>query len=240
MINLAISLGLVAVLAFLLKWPLGVSLWVGILIGFATGTALFIYLGKRVQDRLEAIFKRASEQLKRQQWDPAIGTMKEAYRWAPWQFMVKGTIDGQIGIVQYLRNKHAEAEPLLKSAGMNHYIAKAMLAILQWKRGERANAKKTFNLAIKAGKKESIVYAVYAYALNEMNEKNDAISILNKGLKYCKNDERLLSNRTLIQNKKPMKMKVYGEQWYQFMLERPVIRQEPPPFARMSRRMVRG
>jgi uncharacterized protein YqiB (DUF1249 family) len=80
------------------------------------------------------------------------------------------------------------------------------------------------------------MYAVYAYVLNEMHEKDEAIKILDQGLKYCKGDERLLTNRTLLQNKKSMKMKIFGEQWYQFLLERPVIRQEPPPFARVSRR----
>jgi len=239
-LNLAISLGVAAVIAILLKWPLGVTLWAGAIIGFAAGIALFIYLGKRVQDKLAAIFKRASEQLKRQQWEPAIETMKEGYKMSRWQFLVKSSIDGQIGTVQYLRNKHVDAEPLLKSAGMNHYIAKTMLAILQWKRGEKGLAKKTLNLAVKAGKKESLLYAVYAYILNEMHERDAAIKMINQGLKYCKDDERLLTNRTLLQNKKPMKMKVYGEQWYQFMLERQIIRQEPPPFARLSKRLLRG
>jgi len=239
-LNLAISLGVAAILAILLKWPLGVTLWAGSAIGFAAGIGVFIYCGKRVQDKLEMIFRRVSEQLKRQQWEPAIETMKEGYKLAPWQFMVKQSIDGQIGSVQYLRNKHAEAEPLLKSANVRHYVAKAMLAILQWKRGERGLAKKTFDSAIRWAKKESLLYAVYAYVLNEMHERDAAIKVINQGLKYCKDDERLLSNRTMLQNKKPMKMKVYGEQWYQFMIERPVIRQEPPPFARLSKRLLRG
>ena len=239
MFNLAISLGAALLLAIIL-WPLGVNLWIAILLGLIAATAVFIYLGKKVQDKLEKIFIRASEQLKRQQWEPAIETMKSGYKLASWQFLVKGSIDGQIGTVQYLRNKHSEAEPLLKSASMNHYIAKAMLAILQWRRGERGPAKRTFDLALKSGKKESLLYAVYAYVLNEMHERDAAINIINQGLKYCKDDERLLSNRTLLQNKKPMKMKIYGEQWYQFMIERPVIRQEPPPYARISKRQLRG
>jgi hypothetical protein len=240
-LNLAICLGAAFIFALLLKMPLGVSLWAAAPIGLAAGTGIFIYLGKRVQDKIETIFKKASDQLKRQQWEPAIETMKLGYKLAPWQFMVKSSIDGQIGSVQYLRNKHKEAEPLLKSASMNHYIAKAMLAILQWKRGETGLAKKTFGLALKAGKKESILYGVYAYVLNEMRERDKAIEVINNGLKYCKGDERLLSNRTLLQNKKPMKMKLFGEQWYQFMLERHIIRhQDQPHFARISKRALRG
>jgi hypothetical protein len=73
-----------------------------------------------------------------------------------------------------------------------------------------------------------------------MKDREQAIEILNKGLKVCEGDERLATQRTSLQNNKPMKMKVYGEQWYQFLLERPIIRQEPPPFARISKRALRG
>jgi len=226
----------VALAFFILKIPL----WVGIPVGLVAGVAMFIWRGRVIQQKLEAIFNRAGELMKKQQFDPAIEVMKEGYALAPYQFMVKGSIDGQIGVVQYVRKKNEEAEPLLKAASYQHYIAKAMLAILQWKRGEKKQARETFQLAIKAGRKESLLYAVYAYVLTEMKERDRAIDILNQGIKVCEGDERLVTNRNALQNNKPMKMKVYGEQWYQFMLERPMIRQEPPPFARISKRAIRG
>jgi len=230
---MGLGVAIVSVLIFAL---LKVSLWIAIPIGLAGGVALFIYLGKKVQTELEGIFTRAADLMRKQQFDPAIAVMREGYKLAPRQFLVKGSIDGQIGVVQYLRKKNAEAEPLLRSASFQHYIAKAMLAILQWQRGEKKQAKETFNLALKSGKKESLLYAVYAYVLNEMKERDRAVAILNQGLKVCEGDERLLVNRNNLQNNKPMKMKVYGDQWYQFMLERPMLRQEPPPYARMSKR----
>jgi len=238
-INLLLGLG-VAIAVVLLFSLLKISLWLSIPLGLLAGGGLFIWLGRKIQEQLEKIFTRAGELLKKQHFDAAIEVMKEGYKLGPRQFLVKGSIDGQIGVVQYLRKKNDEAEPLLKTASMQHYVAKAMLAILQWKRGEKKKAKQTFELALKAGKKESLLYGVYAYALNEMHERDAAIEILNRGLKICKGDERLLTNRSLLQNGKAMKMKVYGEQWYQFMLERPMLRQEPPPFARVSKRALRG
>ncbi len=239
MINLALALATVIMAAVgmaLLKIPL----WLAIPFGLVGGFALFVYLGRRVQRELEGIFTRASELLKKQQFDKAIEVMRQGYALAPRQFMVKGSIDGQIGVVQYLRKKNDEAEPLLKSASMNHYIAKSMLAILQWKRGDTTKAIETFELAMKSGKKESVLYGVYAYVLCEMRQRDNAIRVLNLGLKNCKGDDRLQTNLTALQNNKSMKMKVFGEQWYQFMLERPVLRQEPPPYARVSKRALRG
>jgi len=238
-INLLLGLG-AAIALVLLSSLLGIRLWLSIPLGLLAGGGLFIWLGRKIQEQLEKIFTRAGELLKKQHFDAAIEVMKEGYKLGPRQFLVKGSIDGQIGVVQYLRKKNEEAEPLLKSASMQHYVAKAMLGILQWKRGEKKKAKQTFELALKSGKKESLLYGVFAYVLNEMKERDAAIAVLNRGLKICKDDERLLSNRSLLQNGKPMKMKVYGEQWYQFMLERPILRQEPPPFARVSKRALRG
>lgn len=239
MINLLLGLG-AALAVILLSSLLSIKLWISLPLGLLAGAALFIWQGRKVQQELEQIFTRAGELLKKQQFEKAIDTMKEGYRFSTRQFLVKGSIDGQIGVVQYLRKKNEEAEPLLKSASMQHFIAKAMLGILQWKRGEKKLAKETFNLALKTGKKESLLYAVYAYVLVEMGERDKAIEILNQGLGVCKGDERLITNRNLLQNGKALKMKVYGEQWYQFLLERPMIRQEAPPFARISRRALRG
>ncbi len=239
MINLLLGLG-AALAVIVLAALLHISAWISVPIALVAGTAVFIWQGRKVQNELERIFGRAGELLKKQQFDQAIEAMKAGYRLAPRQFLVKGSIDGQIGVVQYLRKKNDEAEPLLAAASMQHYIAKAMLAILQWKRGEKKKAKATFDLALKTGKKESLLYAVYAYVLTEMGERDRAIEILNKGLGICKGDERLVTNRNLLQNGKAMKMKVYGEQWYQFLLERPMVRQEAPPFARVSRRALRG
>jgi len=238
-INLLLGLG-AALAVILLSSLLSIKLWVSLPLGILAGAGVFIWQGRKVQQELEKIFTRAGELLKKQQFEKAIEAMKEGYRFSSRQFLVKGSIDGQIGVVQYLRKKNDEAEPLLASASMQHYIAKAMLGIIQWKRGEKKKAKETFDLALKTGKKESLLYAVYAYALVEMGERDKAIEILNRGLGICKGDERLITNRNLLQNGKALKMKVYGEQWYQFLLERPMIRQEAPPFARVSRRALRG
>ena len=164
MINLLLGLG-AALAVILLSSLLRISLWISLPLGLIAGAGLFIWQGRKVQQELEQIFTRAGELLKKQQFEKAIEVMQEGYKFSSRQFLVKGSIDGQIGVVQYLRKKNDEAEPLLASASMQHYIAKAMLGILQWKRGEKKKARETFDLALKTGKKESLLYTVYAYVL---------------------------------------------------------------------------
>ena len=249
MINLLLGLGL-ALAVILLSSLLKISLWISIPMGLVAGFALFVWLGRRTQSALEAIMAKAgakmggeavrTEAMRNRRLDEAIEIMKEGYALGKRQFFVKGAIDGQIGILRYLQGRQEEAEPLLKAATMQHYVAKAMLGVLQWKRGQKKQVRETFDLALKSGKKESLLYGVYAYVLNEMGDRDAAIEVINRGLKVLSGDERLEKNRNLLQNAKPMKMSIYGEQWYQFMIERPKIMQEPPPFARMSRRAMRG
>ncbi|HTL97992.1 MAG TPA: hypothetical protein VL181_04210 [Holophagaceae bacterium] len=249
MINLLLGLGL-ALAVILLSSLLKISLWISIPMGLVAGFALFVWLGRRTQAALEAIMAKAgakmsgeavrSEAMRNRKLDEAIEIMKEGYPLGKRQFFIKGAIDGQTGILRYLQGRPDEAEPLLKAATGQHYVAKAMLGVLQWKRGQKKMVRETFDLALKSGKKESLLYGVYAYVLNEMGDRDGAIEVMNKGLKVLSGDERLEKNRNLLQNAKPMKMSLYGEQWYQFMIERPKVMQEPPPFARMSRRAMRG
>ena len=96
MLNLLSGLG-VAILLALMLTLLRISVWITFPLGLIGGLALFIYLGRKVQGRLEQIFNRASELMKKQQFDPAIEVMKEGYKLNRWQFLVKGSIDGQIG-----------------------------------------------------------------------------------------------------------------------------------------------
>ena len=111
MINLLLGLGVAIVLAlfFSLHQLLNITPWLGIPLGLLAGGALFIWLGRRVQAELEKIFTRAGELMKKQHFDAAIAVMKEGYKLGPRQSLVKGSIDGQIGVVQYLRKKNEEA-----------------------------------------------------------------------------------------------------------------------------------
>ena len=66
--------------------------------------------------------------------------------------------------------------------------------------------------------------------MNRIGEKQEAIKILNKGLKKLNKDELIQDNLLALQNKKKMKMRAYGDQWRQFMLDKTVIRMQQPRY----------
>ena len=65
-----------------------------------------------------------------------------------------------------------------------------------------------------------MIYALYAYCLDKSGDRKKAVSVLEKGLKKTAKDERLQENIELLQAGKKMKMKGFGDMWYQFHLEK--------------------
>ncbi|MCK4503319.1 MAG: hypothetical protein KAU22_09805, partial [Desulfuromonadales bacterium] len=71
-----------------------------------------------------------------------------------------------------------------------------------------------------ANRKEPMVYAVYAFCMDRIGERNKAIEVLKKGVAKAAGDERLQLNLELLEAGKKMKMKGFGDMWYQFHLEK--------------------
>jgi tetratricopeptide (TPR) repeat protein len=97
----------------------------------------------------------------------------------------------------------------------------AMLGISYMKKNKLQKMAETFNKATSSTKKEPLVWAIYAYCLDKSGERAKAITVLEKGLKKNPNDEGLSSNLELLQSGNKMKMKPFGDMWYQFHLEKP-------------------
>ena len=68
--------------------------------------------------------------------------------------------------------------------------------------------------------KESLLWNLYAYCLSEECKDNSkAIQILEKGLKKLPGDSHITENIENLKSGKKMKMRSFGDQWYQFHLE---------------------
>lgn len=238
MINLAICLAL-ATLVTVSMSLLDVSLFLGIPFGLVVAIAAFLFLSRRVQGKLEAIMMQMQKDIQANKLDRAIETLKKGYAFQNQQLFVKGQINAQIGMLYFLKKDHEAALPYLQKGFVRHYIAQGMLAVIYYKRKDYEQMNKVMETTIKANSKESICYGLYAYLLYQTKQPEKAIKILQDGLKKMPNDQRLSSNLTLLQNNKRMKMKVYGEMWIQFMLERPPrMQQELPPHLRMRRKAM--
>jgi hypothetical protein len=80
---------------------------------------------------------------------------------------------------------------------------------------------KAFETAVKYGKKDAMIWAVYAWCLENSGKRADAMKVLARGVQANPSDERIKSNLLALQNGKRMKMKAYAPQFYLFHLEAP-------------------
>ncbi len=238
MINLSWSIGLTLVIAIGLMF-LDVHLAIAIPLGLLVGLVAFVLLGRKVQEQLEGIMAVVQKDIQAQKFDRAIDTLKDGLRFKNRHLFVASQLNSQIGMLYYVKKDHDSALPYLKKGFLKHYIGTCMMACVYYKRKEYDKMKQTMDDAVKANRKESIVYSLYAYLLNQIKDRESAIKILQKGLKKVPNDDKMNANLILLQNQKKMKMKAYGDIWLQFMLERPPrIMQGPPQHVRYSKKAM--
>ena len=205
---------LVAVLGFKLAW------WGSLLIGLVVFCVAFFFLSRYISTKLMAILEQAGKDLQGQRFEKAIREMKEALRFGPWQLYVADQINSQIGMAYYIRRDFSNAFPYLEKSFFKNWAAMGMLAICYMKRQKRDKMERTFEKAVQWSGKESLLWNLYAYCLaEECGEKSKAIAVLEKGLKKMPGDSAITENLENLQGGRKVKMRSFGDPWYQFHLE---------------------
>ena len=234
MYNLLISFGIaVALLAAVLA--AGFSPWAAPIPAVIAMMAANFLLARRVGKKVQDLATRAQKEIalaqgttdpkqQRSRFDKAIETLKEGFKYDKWQFLVASELHSNIGVLEYVRKEFEAAKPHLEKAGARGPAgarAKAMLGCLAFTAKDEAAMRPAFEQAVKAGKKEPIVWAPYAWCLDKLDKRDDALKVLSRGVEANPSDDKLKASMVALQNEKKFKMKPYGMEWYQFHLEKP-------------------
>ncbi|HZX41982.1 MAG TPA: tetratricopeptide repeat protein, partial [Myxococcaceae bacterium] len=150
-----------------------------------------------------------------------VKTLEQGLQYDRWQIMVASQVHGQIGILHYMMKDYASAEPHLVQASNRDPMSQAMLGALRYQRKQYGPMTEAFERAVKAGKKEGLVWAVYAWCLQQSKERDKAMAVLARAVAANPSDEKLKSALTALQNDKRMKMRPWEPMWWQFNLEAP-------------------
>lgn len=195
-------------------------LW-GIVPGVMVFVGVFMYLARRVMQKVEAIVQSAQPELQNRKVERAVEIMKTAYPLAKWQFFLKSQIDGQIGSILFAAQKFDDAEAFLARSFSRNWVPQGMLATLYYKRKKFDEMKEIFEGAVKSNKKQALLWNVYAYCMWKQNKRDEAIEVLNRAIEHVPNDEKTQRNLKALQNNRKMKMRGWNMQWYQFHLDKP-------------------
>jgi tetratricopeptide (TPR) repeat protein len=162
-----------------------------------------------------------------QKIDKAIQTLQGGFVLAPWQFLVASQLHSNIGILHYLKQDLEAALPHLERSFSKNWVARGMLGASRYRKQDLAAATKVLEEAVRSNKKEGALWSLYAWILEKEGRHEAAIAVLGRAVAANPSDEKLKTSLQALQNGKKLKLgKLYAEQWFQFMLERP-----PPELA---------
>jgi len=221
MLNLIISLLVCLAVTASLAVFAGQQLWLASLAGLTAFALVYFLLIRHVMKKVTALMEVAQRDIQANRTEKAVKTLQSGFKYAPWQFYVKGQINSQIGMILFLKRDFSAAFEYLQKGFVRHWVAMGMLGICYMKRNKPGKMIETFDKATAATRKEPLIWNLYAYCLDKVGEKEKAIATLEKALKKAGGDERLQASLEALRQGKKMKMKAYGDLWYQFHLEKP-------------------
>lgn len=229
MYNLLISLAIGLVLTLVTR-SFGFTLWQSLIPGTIAFAAAYLLLARRIGNKLQALMGTVQKELQGQptsqkeaqaRVERAIKTLETGLVYEKWQFLVGPEIHSQIGMLKYMSKDLDGAKVHFAKASPRNYMAKAMEGALYYQRKDFPSMKKSFEAAVTAGKKEPLMWAVYAWCLAQNKEKDAAVKVLARGVEANPSDEKLKNSLSALQNDKRLKMKPYEPMWWQFGLETP-------------------
>lgn len=218
MINLLLSVGLgLATFG-------GVTLWLGPVAGvipalFVFFGALFL-LGLRVQRAVEKRVAALTPMLEARNIKGAQAHIRQIQSdYGRWQFLLRGQLEAQLGMIDYVQMKWDEALPRLQRGQWRNWSAQLSIAAIHFRQGRKVEAWEAFAKAAKSGKKEVIVYGVWAILRLRDGERGEAMAVVTQGLEALPDNGNLRTLKKRIANKKKADPGMFGEIWYQFFPE---------------------
>lgn len=218
MYNALISAAVAVVVFIGLKLAVG-SWWITALVSPLMAILVFFLISRIVMKKVMAIMETANRDLQGQRVDKAINELKSAFVYGKWQMYVTGQLNAQIGMIYYMKRDFGKAFPYLEKSFFKNWVAMGMLAVSYMKRNKPEKMRETFEKAVQWSTKESLLWNVYAYCLTEIGDTGKAKEVLERGLKKLPGDEHLKGNLALLGEGKKMKMRGFGDMWFQFHLE---------------------
>lgn len=219
MYNLLISAGTAIIVFILLKLAFHLPWWGSVLIALPFFLGSFLLISRIITKKLEAIMSGAMKDIQAQRFEKGLRELKAAFAYGKWQIYVTGQINSTIGMVYYVKRDFSNAFPYLEKGFFKNWVTMGMLAITYMKRNKRDKMKDTFEKAVVASPKESLLWSLYAYCQSDAGDIGKAKEVLERGLKKLPGDEKIKQNLQLLNDGKKMKMKAYGDMWLQFHLE---------------------
>jgi len=221
-ISLLIALGIGFFIGMLPSLPfIDLYHWgVGLVISSGISVFTFAKLSQKVNKEFAPLLEKANSFMQSQKWRQAIDVLESGRVFKNRMFLVEGQIEAQIGMVYYFQGKESEAYEHFKLATPRNWFAMLAYSYLMLKFKKPDEMIEQFELTLKVNKKEVIVWNAYAFCLDKISKRDEAIEVLNRAIKKLGENPETQANLNALQNGRKMNMKPFGEMWYGLKIER--------------------
>ncbi len=192
---------------------------------FAILAGVYWLLARRHSKAVEELMVELQREIQQRRIPNAIKMLVGAYPHAKWVFLLRGQIDGQIGTLYFIDKDFEAALPLLEQAWVKHWPAKGMLASYWFWHHKPDKALEILDKTISANKKEAMLYGLKAFMQVKLKDADGARASLVAGKEQCPSAVPISENLRRLQNGEKLRMSDFGEQWWQFHLEKPSMNQ---------------
>ena len=207
------------------------SVWVSALLGIVISIVIMVVVSRRVLKKLEPVLLQAQKLAQARQLKLAIQMLEGLLPYNRWQLMLASQVHAQIGVFHYADKNEIKAIEHLEKGSARNADGRMILAAILFRKKEFDRACEIMDLTIKLNKKQVLLYNAYAFMLNQIEKNNEAIAILQKGLKINPDNEATRDNLLRLQNGKKMYLQPFGMTWYSLQLEKPPISMMQDQFA---------
>ncbi len=219
MLNMLISFACSALSSALMMRFVTPNIWITMAVSMVVFALIFMLLTRIIMKKVGVVMEVAQRDMMANRGEKAVKELQGGLKYGAWQIYVKPQIYSQIGTIYYLKRDFKEAVPYLEKGFVRNWVSMSMLAITYMRKNKTSKMIETFGKAVSGNRKEPMVYAVYAFCMDRIGERSKALEVLKKGVAKT-SDEHLQENMTLLEAGKKMKMKGFGDMWYQFHLEK--------------------
>jgi len=219
MYNILIAAGAAVAVLLILLFGFQVVWWGSAFVALAVFAGVFVLFSRITMKKVMSALETAGKDLQAQRFEKALRELKDTLPLGKWQVYVGPQINSQIGMIYYMKRDFSNAFPYLEKSFFKNWVAMAMLAICYMKRQKKDKMIATFDKAVQWNSKEPLLWNIYAYCLMETGEPTKAREILEKGLKKIPGNVNLAENLENLKQGKKMKMRAFGDMWFQFHLE---------------------
>jgi tetratricopeptide (TPR) repeat protein len=188
--------------------------------GIVVALGVVVLVLRSVGKKIMPLVDEAQRHMGASRKEMALESLKAGLKYQAWHPLIASQLRTQIGALHYIGGDYDEALVELKQASSRPWESSAYLACTYFKKHDEDNMVKAFEKMLKVAKgADGLPWNIYAWCLVACGKREEAVSVLKRGIEKLPADDRLKNSLEQVQEGKKPKVAPYAERWAAFGLD---------------------